>query len=63
MLGREIGNWIVERQLNRGGMGEVFAAKHRTLETPAAIKVLRPEHSNVDEFRRRFEVEAQTQAS
>lgn len=57
-----IGSWIVERPLKRGGMGEVYAARHKTLGTPAAIKVLRPEHANVDEFRKRFEVEAQTQA-
>lgn len=35
-----IGNYLVERELGRGGMGIVYAAKHRVLGRPAAIKLL-----------------------
>ncbi|MEO8702152.1 MAG: protein kinase [Kofleriaceae bacterium] len=35
-----IGNYVVEHELGRGGMGVVYAAKHRVLGKPAAIKVL-----------------------
>ena len=35
-----IGNYVIERELGRGGMGVVYAAKHRVLGRPAAIKLL-----------------------
>ena len=35
-----IGNYVLERELGRGGMGVVYAATHRVLGRPAAIKVL-----------------------
>jgi serine/threonine-protein kinase len=35
-----IGNYVVDRELGRGGMGIVYAARHRVLGRPAAIKVL-----------------------
>jgi eukaryotic-like serine/threonine-protein kinase len=35
-----IGNYVIERELGRGGMGIVYAASHRVLGHPAAIKVL-----------------------
>src|SRR5688572_20507682 len=35
-----LGNYVVERELGRGGMGIVYAATHRVLGRPAAIKVL-----------------------
>lgn len=40
MIGRPIGHWILERVLKPGGMGGVFLARHATLGTPAAVKIL-----------------------
>ncbi len=47
-----IGNYVVERELGRGGMGVVYAAKHRVLGRPAAIKLLL---ANTSEDRGRVE--------
>ena len=35
-----IGNYVLDRELGRGGMGVVYAAKHRVLDRSAAIKLL-----------------------
>ncbi len=38
--GRVLGSCVIERKLGRGGMGEVYLARHRNLEVPVALKVL-----------------------
>ncbi|HEY7682039.1 MAG TPA: serine/threonine-protein kinase [Gemmatimonadales bacterium] len=62
---RELGSYRLEERLGRGGMGEVWRARHRMLIRPAAIKVIRPalaggSPSASEEAVRRFEREAQT---
>lgn len=65
---RKMGSYELVNLLGRGGMGEVWRARHRFLSRPAAIKLIRPEalashdgiHSDV-EFR--FEREAQATAA
>ncbi len=61
-IGRGIGNWVVERKLGEGGMGEVYLARHRTLDTEAVVKVLSELLTHDERFRARFLQEAQTQA-
>jgi eukaryotic-like serine/threonine-protein kinase len=65
---RELGSYQLETLLGRGGMGEVWRARHRLLVRPAAIKLLRPDLLVANpEIRdlmvRRFEREAQSTAS
>jgi plasmid stabilization system protein ParE len=65
---REMGSYRLEERLGRGGMGEVWRARHQMLARPAAIKLIRPEvlgATNSESRRvllRRFEREAQATA-
>jgi eukaryotic-like serine/threonine-protein kinase len=45
-----VGNYIIDRELGRGGMGVVYAATHRVLRKRAAIKVLADPSNNVERF-------------
>ncbi|HEY5955189.1 MAG TPA: HDOD domain-containing protein, partial [Polyangiaceae bacterium] len=38
MIGKQIGNYVIERPLAQGGMGVVFVARHQALGRQAAIK-------------------------
>ncbi|MGH3613878.1 MAG: serine/threonine-protein kinase [Pseudonocardia sp.] len=62
------GQCIADRyQLNRciavGGMGEVWEATDTRLDRMVAVKVLRPELSDDEDFLHRFRIEARTVAS
>jgi len=64
---RELGSYTLEALLGRGGMGEVWRARHRMLSRPAAIKLIKPEALDVDRdaarsLLKRFDLEAQTTA-
>jgi serine/threonine-protein kinase len=66
---REMGSYQLVERLDRGGMGEVWKARHRMLARPAAIKLIRPEALGAPNSRaaealtRRFEREAQATAA
>jgi serine/threonine-protein kinase len=40
---RQMGSYQLVERLGRGGMGEVWRARHRLLARPAAVKLVRPE--------------------
>lgn len=56
-------NYIIERELGRGGMGAVYLARDVRLERPVAIKMLPPELAQREDLRARFLQETRTAAS
>jgi serine/threonine-protein kinase len=64
----ELGSYQLEYLIGRGGMGEVWKARHRMLARDSAIKLIRPEilvgqsGRQADIARRRFEREAKATA-
>jgi serine/threonine-protein kinase len=66
---QELGSYQLVELLGRGGMGEVWRARHRMLARRAAIKLIRPEllgaggEAETRSMLRRFEHEAQATAA
>lgn len=58
MIGDVIGNFKVVKRLGSGGMGEVFLAEHKDLQTPVAVKLLNRDISNNTDHVQRFFNEA-----
>ncbi|MHB8235214.1 MAG: serine/threonine-protein kinase, partial [Solirubrobacteraceae bacterium] len=62
VVGGQLGNYLIDSVIGRGGMSVVYGAKHARLGMPVAVKVLAPELSSDDTFRERFLREAQIAA-
>jgi eukaryotic-like serine/threonine-protein kinase len=58
LTGKVLGDFLVERFLGRGGMGEVYLARQISLNRSVALKVLRPDLASNPTYLSRFEVEA-----
>ena len=58
VIGDVIGNFKVVKRLGSGGMGEVFLAEHKDLQTPVAVKLLNRDISNNTDHVQRFFNEA-----
>ncbi|HTE54740.1 MAG TPA: serine/threonine-protein kinase [Kofleriaceae bacterium] len=56
--GDDVGHWTIVGQLAVGGCGAVYAARHRVLDRPAAIKVLHRELAANPAMVQRFVLEA-----
>lgn len=62
---RQFGHYELISRLGRGGMGEVWRARHKMLDRQAAVKLIRPDAlatesgADVEALLRRFEREAQ----
>lgn len=64
MEGRILGNrYELLEKIGGGGMAIVYKAKCRLLNRFVAVKILRPEFINDEEFVKRFRIEAQSAAS
>lgn len=61
-VGREISHYKVIERLGSGGMGEVYRAEDQRLGRHVALKRLKPEFTNDEAARRRFETEARAVA-
>jgi serine/threonine-protein kinase len=54
LSGALLGPYALNDLLGRGGMAEVYCARHNTLRRDAAIKILSPHLANDPQFRERF---------
>ncbi|MBF6454576.1 protein kinase domain-containing protein [Nocardia cyriacigeorgica] len=61
--GSVFAGYTIERLLGVGGMGEVYVARHPRLPRSDAIKVLAAQFTRDEQYRRRFEREADLAAS
>ena len=58
----ESGNFLLERELGRGGMGGVYMGRDKMLDRPVAVKVMLKEYGADAEFVEKFKREAQAAA-
>ena len=56
------GNFMLERELGRGGMGGVYMGRDKMLDRPVAVKVMLKEYGSDPEFVEKFKREAQAVA-
>jgi len=62
-IGKTLGNFIVEREIGRGGMGVVLLARQQSLDRPAVLKQVRRDLDSMPDLQERFEREARAAAS
>src|SRR5262245_50751747 len=62
LTGQSLGPYTITERIGRGGMAEVYKALHTGLSVHRALKVIRPELVTADDFRVRFQKEAQAVA-
>src|SRR5437763_1320030 len=59
----EIGGYLIEEELGRGGMGIVYRARQLALDREVALKVIAPPVADDPVFVRRFKAESRIAAS
>lgn len=61
-LPRELGDFVLEKLIGQGGMGEVYLGRQKSLDRPVAVKLLRDEYARDESFIARFKREAKSAA-
>ncbi|NUO15400.1 MAG: hypothetical protein HUU03_03045, partial [Planctomycetaceae bacterium] len=61
-VGQELGKFIIERELPRGGQARVFRAWQIDLSRPVALKILPPSFATDDDALSRFRREVENVA-
>ncbi len=62
MKAKRLGNYIIDREIGVGGMGQVFVAHHALMRRPTAVKVVRGDQVDQQGALQRFEQEVQLSA-
>jgi serine/threonine-protein kinase len=62
MKAERLGNYIIDRELGVGGMGQVYVAHHALMRRPTAVKVIRGDQVDQHGALQRFEQEVQLSA-
>ncbi|MEO8396546.1 MAG: serine/threonine-protein kinase, partial [Chloroflexota bacterium] len=57
--GRQIGDFVIEEPIGRGGMAVVYAARQRSVERQVALKIIDLQPEDGSDFLRRFSREAE----
>jgi len=60
--GRRLGPYLIGKEVGQGGMATIYQAKDTHHQRPVAVKVLRPDLENEEDFLKRFQREAQNMA-
>ena len=58
-----LGNYVIEGELGKGGMGKVYRAQHAMIRRPTAVKVMEAQAARSPEALARFEREVQLSAT
>ena len=61
--GQRVEDYLIEKQIGKGGMAELFLAKDRVLRRKVVIKVISTPFSKRDDFKKQFLREARIQAN
>jgi serine/threonine-protein kinase len=62
LIGKKLGNFIIERVLGRGGMAQVYYGRDIKLQRPVAIKVIDARYRDKPAYAQRFVKEARSVA-
>lgn len=62
LIGQQVQGYVIEAEVGRGGMAQVYRAHHRVLDRVSALKILLPELAGDDNFVERFLREARAAA-
>ncbi len=63
LIGQSLGQYQIIALLGKGGMSTVYRARQASINRDVAIKVIRPDLAETEDFIKRFEREGQTIAS
>jgi serine/threonine protein kinase len=62
LIGQQVQGYVIEAEVGRGGMAQVYRARHRVLDRVSALKILLPELAGDENFVERFLREARAAA-
>lgn len=61
--GQKVEDYVIEKQMGKGGMAEIFLAEDQALKRKVVIKTIKPRYSERAHFKKQFLREARIQAN